>query len=186
MNLSNFLILCGLLIPFAMPQSQNLIFFIEKIENNLKKLGGLIEEKISHRCDSDCSPSYDACSSLFPTFQCSNEFILSECRCSDLGRKVNFTTTTVKLADLISPYTDVADQDVKEIICATSNLDSEFQSSRELIPGIKWQYFGTYNGVIRVYPGCDWCEAYDHRTWPWYIAASSGQFFSPFFTVLID
>lgn len=46
----------------------------------------------------------------------------------------------------------------------------------------RWQYFGSNNGLYRMYPGREWqtnfvgfYEDYDPRVRPWYIAATSGQ-----------
>ena len=148
--------------------------YLDNIEQNLISFAAKVENEYSNRCSKNCQPSYDACSSILPNLHCATEFKLSACSCYSPGRPVNKTVTTVKLADISTKPTNASNQDVKEMICSTSSLDQEFVNLRQNIPSIKWHYIGTYNGVMRLYPGRDRCTQYDPRPRPWYVAAASG------------
>ncbi|XP_078488375.1 voltage-dependent calcium channel subunit alpha-2/delta-3-like isoform X2 [Ciona intestinalis] len=61
-------------------------------------------------------------------------------------------------------------------------LNQQFKRNLELDPSIKWQYFGSTEGYIRVYPGFQWrmragphdqLNIYDCRTRLWYTQSST-------------
>ncbi len=68
----------------------------------------------------------------------------------------------------------------------TRELDEHFKMEAELfhlnpsdsLPTgtLRWQYIGTPNGVLRMYPGDvhEQCASNDPRIQPWYVAATNG------------
>lgn len=74
------------------------------------------------------------------------------------------------------------DPDVIETVCYGIRLDfplkqafNGVQSETEI--SRIFTYFGSWNGVMRMYPGGSYgqeCGSYDPRMRPWYVAASSG------------
>lgn len=169
---------------FSKPQSE-VQKYLEKIESQMIIFSQKLESDYSNRCNNNCDLSYDACSTILPTFQCAAEFPSVDCGCYTPGRPLSFNKTTVKLADVSSVITNVNDQDVREMICSTVNIEETLINIRTDIPSIKWNYVGTYNGVFRIFPGSDMCFQYDPRIRPWYASAASGYFF-PYFHHYID
>ncbi|XP_055337095.1 voltage-dependent calcium channel subunit alpha-2/delta-3-like [Paramacrobiotus metropolitanus] len=92
-------------------------------------------------------------------------------------QEVNHDYSTVKIPDQVP-------RDSEEIIDAvyySVELDGVFRQNRKSDQFIRWQYFGTNVGLIRLYPGREWdtnfagfYNDYDPRIRPWYIAATSG------------
>lgn len=147
---------------------------LSSIEQATINLAGKIEIDFINRCSQQCNPSFDGCSSILPDFFCDSEFKNVDCPSHKSGKFINDTKSIVKLADKSTPMTNSSAQNVKEMICATSALDQEFINVRNSFPTIKWNYFGSYNGIHRMFPGIDFCDPYDPRLRPWYIAAASG------------
>lgn len=62
-------------------------------------------------------------------------------------------------------------------IAWTNELDPVFKDNDKDNPSLLWQYFGSSDGVYRVYPGFKWSkegqDVYDNRRRGWYIQGSS-------------
>jgi voltage-dependent calcium channel alpha-2/delta-3 len=63
----------------------------------------------------------------------------------------------------------------------TKELDEAFKKNAESDKSLRWQYFGSSNGLMRLYPAREWdtnfagfYNDYDPRVRNWYIAATSG------------
>lgn len=92
-------------------------------------------------------------------------------------RNVSLQYSIVKISDEIP-------RDYVESIWTvewTHKLEPVFVRNRELDPDIRWQYFGSHVGLIRLYPGREWDQNfagfyndYDPRVRPWYIGTTSG------------
>ncbi|CAF1210710.1 unnamed protein product, partial [Didymodactylos carnosus] len=92
-------------------------------------------------------------------------------------RNVSLHHSVVKISDEI-PRDDI------QIIWTvewTYELEKIFRENRKLDPEIRWQYFGSNVGLIRLYPGREWDQNfagfyndYDPRIRPWYIGTTSG------------
>ncbi|XP_071807181.1 voltage-dependent calcium channel subunit alpha-2/delta-3-like [Asterias amurensis] len=89
---------------------------------------------------------------------------------------VSKTSSTVKISDEVP-------RDSKDTINAvyyTKDLDEVFISNFEQDQQLRWQYFGSVEGVLRKFPGREWnrnfagfYNDYDPRVRAWYIAATS-------------
>ena len=153
-------------------QSTDMQTYMDLIEQRVMALGSKFENDYAQRCFTSCNPSYDGCSTQMPTFYCAPEFILDSCSCYTSGSPLNISASVVKLAKF--PNSTENSQDITEIICASSHIDNDFIQVRQDIPTVRWYYIGSYNGMIRIYPGIAFCSNYDPRTRPWYVAAASG------------
>ena len=92
-------------------------------------------------------------------------------------RNVSLKHSVVKISD------EIPRNNVESIWTVewTHKLESTFVKNRELDPDIRWQYFGSQVGLIRLYPGREWDQNfagfyndYDPRVRPWYIGTTSG------------
>ncbi|OWA52215.1 putative Voltage-dependent calcium channel subunit alpha-2/delta-2 [Hypsibius exemplaris] len=90
---------------------------------------------------------------------------------------VNQDYSTVKIPDQVPRD----DESILDAVQYTVELDGVFRQNRKSDQMIRWQYFGTNIGLIRLYPGREWdtnfagfYNDYDPRIRPWHIAASSG------------
>ncbi|CAF0843774.1 unnamed protein product [Adineta ricciae] len=92
-------------------------------------------------------------------------------------RNVSLKHSVVKISD------EIPRNNVESIWTVewTHGLESTFVQNREEDPGIRWQYFGSKVGLIRLYPGREWDQNfagfyndYDPRVRPWYIGTTSG------------
>lgn len=92
-------------------------------------------------------------------------------------RNVSLKHSVVKISD------EIPRNNVETIWTVewTHGLESTFLSNRELDPDIRWQYFGSAVGLIRLHPGREWDQNfagfyndYDPRVRPWYIGTTSG------------
>ena len=171
MNITYFILI--FLLPLAFATEVLLSNYLNNLENGLAAIASNIVSSFSSRCSSPCNPSYDSCSTILPALICDPRISIDSCQCYQIGRKLNASTTTVKLADVFSTI-DRTDKRVKEMICSTEFLASKFQAFDTQYPGIKWQFFGSYNGIMRNYPGRDRCAQYDPRLRPWYVEATTG------------
>lgn len=68
-----------------------------------------------------------------------------------------------------------------ETVVLTKGLDDVFKSNYQKDSTLKWQYFGSSLGLIRLYPAREWdtnfagfYNDYDPRIRNWYIQATSG------------
>lgn len=92
-------------------------------------------------------------------------------------RNVSLTHSVVKISD------EIPRNNVESIWTVewTHGLEPIFLKNRELDADIRWQYFGSQVGLIRLYPGREWDQNfagfyndYDPRVRPWYIGTTSG------------
>lgn len=74
-------------------------------------------------------------------------------------RRVSFDYSSVRLADSVA-----INDDVKQAICFSSVLDKEFNANHANTAGlIKWQFWGTPEGIMRKYPGHPYVRKDDVR-----------------------
>ncbi|XP_069125986.1 LOW QUALITY PROTEIN: voltage-dependent calcium channel subunit alpha-2/delta-2-like [Argopecten irradians] len=92
-------------------------------------------------------------------------------------QKVSWKQSTVKIADEVPRG---ATSTINSIHY-TAALDEVFKQNRAEDETLRWQYFGSSVGIVRIYPGREWStnfagfyNDYDPRVRPWYIAATSG------------
>ena len=69
-----------------------------------------------------------------------------------------------------SPDANLNNEDSKEVLCTgdrlTQQFISNFEKSKDLI---KWQFWGSYNGIYRTFPGTEFCSPnHDSRLRPWF------------------
>ena len=92
-------------------------------------------------------------------------------------RNVSLEHSVVKISD------EIPRNDVESIWTVewTHKLERIFLHNRQFDPDIRWQYFGSHVGLIRLYPGREWDQNfagfyndYDPRVRPWYIGTTSG------------
>ncbi|KAL4236040.1 hypothetical protein ACF0H5_004426 [Mactra antiquata] len=92
-------------------------------------------------------------------------------------QQVSWDQSTVKIADEV-PRDDMSTINTTYF---TAGLDTLFKENQKIDPTLRWQYFGSIAGIVRIYPGREWStnfagfyNDYDPRVRPWYIAATSG------------
>ncbi|XP_050400585.1 voltage-dependent calcium channel subunit alpha-2/delta-2 [Patella vulgata] len=90
---------------------------------------------------------------------------------------VSLKQSSIKLPDEVPRN----DRDVINTVYFTARLEETFLKNAKDDPLLRWQYFGSTTGVMRLYPGREWStnfagfyNDYDARIRPWYIAATSG------------
>ncbi|XP_028402985.1 voltage-dependent calcium channel subunit alpha-2/delta-1-like isoform X1 [Dendronephthya gigantea] len=90
---------------------------------------------------------------------------------------ISLKQSSVKISD----QTPRDNAEVIKTIAWSSGLDKIFVQNLGNDSDLRWQYFGSNNGLYRMYPGREWqtnfagfYEDYDPRVRPWYIAATSG------------
>lgn len=90
---------------------------------------------------------------------------------------VSLNRSTIKIPD------EVPRDELNTIrtVFYSAGLDKIFKANMADDPLLRWQYFGSIHGPIRMFPGREWginfagfYNDYDPRTRPWYIAATSG------------
>jgi voltage-dependent calcium channel alpha-2/delta-3 len=96
---------------------------------------------------------------------------------SQFKQKVSFTESIVKISDEIPRN----DPETINAVLLTKKLDDTFISNYKNDPLLKWQYFGSSAGILRVFPAREWdtnfagfYNDFDPRIRNWYIAATSG------------
>ncbi len=67
-------------------------------------------------------------------------------------QKVSISESIVKISDEI-PRNDRA---TINTVVFTKKLDEVFKSNREKDKSLRWQYFGSSSGLIRLYPAREW------------------------------
>lgn len=159
--------------------STNLESKMTELEVALRTIATNLETKFldSQRC-ADCFPSYFSCGDKIPDLLCSEKYNPTACtNCENIpeGMLINSYNSGVTLANKYFPYTDWSDKSVKEAICFSKPLEADWRDLAQKYPFIKFQYFGSYNGIFRVYPFYVDCTKYDARTRPWYNLAASGR-----------
>ena len=90
---------------------------------------------------------------------------------------MSFNESIVKISDEIPRN----DRTTINTIVYTKELDKIFKRNIELDDSLRWQYFGSSTGLMRLYPAREWdtnfagfYNDYDPRVRNWYIAATSG------------
>nr|XP_006819871.1 PREDICTED: VWFA and cache domain-containing protein 1-like [Saccoglossus kowalevskii] len=83
------------------------------------------------------------------------------------GKAVNLSIGCIRIADNAEPNSGFLSYDVIDVM--KNNYDS--------FSNLKWQYFGTDEGVLTIYPASliDGCDNYDHRFRPWYVKAATPE-----------
>ena len=149
-----------------------------------------VELAYSDRCStlSDCKSHHQCQSRLNMNSQtCTISYIASceDVKDSGCGKLYDFSDTTIRMPDVFlnTQRTSPEDQLLKEDVCYTKRLNSVFKREAEdfsdrsdLILAAPQTFFGTSNGVFRIWPASHSkaCDDYDTRIRPWFIAASSG------------
>ncbi|XP_038057398.1 voltage-dependent calcium channel subunit alpha-2/delta-3-like [Patiria miniata] len=89
---------------------------------------------------------------------------------------VSTESSTVKISDEVPRES----QDTVNAVFYTKDLDDVFISNFNNDSSLRWQYFGSVEGVLRKFPGREWSRNfagfyndYDPRVRPWYITGTS-------------
>lgn len=92
-------------------------------------------------------------------------------------QKVSFDESIIKISDEIPRNY----KDTINTVVYTKELEEIFKSNAKNDQGLRWQYFGSSSGLMRLYPAREWdtnfagfYNDYDPRVRNWYIAATSG------------
>ncbi|KAL3318708.1 hypothetical protein Ciccas_002628 [Cichlidogyrus casuarinus] len=88
--------------------------------------------------------------------------------------------STIKIADEVPRKNNVTIQSVDWTYLLESTMLKNHNDAEANREQLRWQYFGTKTGVLRLFPGREWSsnfigfyDDYDPRTRPWYITATS-------------
>lgn len=183
-KLLTFVVVLLQLFPATMQTVSKFDQLVEKMETDVLELRDEVERLYMTRCDvdslTDCGRSnYDDCHSLFPNPTCPREG-------PDLRVK-DYTISAIRIPNILKDGRNglnPTDPKAIEAICFTQELDEYFQTKREqdrefweeLGAPTPQRYFGSNSGPIRIFPGrySEFCDDYDPRVRPWFIAASSG------------
>lgn len=182
---------------FAQQQNFNETVFnmiIDKLENDVVEFGQHLEGLYSNRCkDAQLQNrrrgNYDACQSAFPNAECLGDTSFHVATCAGQEEfcpgMYDFSVSTVRLpAHLLSEDINTTDSRALEAVGYTQGMEEWLQDKRAAdehfwhemdIQPRAW-HFGSTSGAFRIYPArpSEECGAYDPRTRPWYVAASSG------------
>nr|CAB3227405.1 voltage-dependent calcium channel subunit alpha-2/delta-3-like [Phallusia mammillata] len=91
--------------------------------------------------------------------------------------KVNINTSVVQV-----PFNVYCkDSDLLKSVEWSKNLNAQFRENLQRDPSLKWQYFGSVEGYVRIFPGFQWklvsdtgkLNLYDCRTQQWYTQAAT-------------
>lgn len=92
-------------------------------------------------------------------------------------QKVSFRESIVKISDEIPRNY----KDTINTVVYTKELENVFKENARHDKSLRWQYFGSSSGLMRLYPAREWdtnfagfYNDYDPRVRNWYIAATSG------------
>ncbi|XP_063400495.1 voltage-dependent calcium channel subunit alpha-2/delta-2-like [Mytilus trossulus] len=92
-------------------------------------------------------------------------------------QEVIWNHSTIKIADEVPRDDNI----VINNVYFTAALEQMFKQNQAEDSSLRWQYFGSTAGIVRIYPGREWStnfagfyNDYDPRVRPWYIAATSG------------
>lgn len=175
-----FLVLFYFLLSFlASIKSSELFSQIDEIESEYKSLSLKILAQYSKRCSVSCVPSYHSCGLSFPNLTCNYDMNISTCNCAylnkSLGTYLNISTSTVSLTVSLKNFMSDKKkyQDMAELVCSTEFLKDEFSKLKKKFGIAKWQYFGGYNGIMRLFPANEMCADFDPRIRPWYLTATT-------------
>ena len=114
----------------------------------------------------------DTCGASLPGGACDVNFGATEgCACG--GRAVD-KENAVQFAN----PADVDATDAMNAACYTQGLEAYAKAQAAADPSLKWQYFGSQEGVLVNYPGFTWGDCagstYDPRVRPWFVAGATG------------
>ena len=99
--------------------------------------------------------------------------------CPAPGQTLIPEESSVRIAEGVTTDASV-DPGALQDACTYSDLTPTFRQNFNSLPAVRWQYFGTVQGVHRTYPARLWtvedeqCKPYDPRRRPWFISAASG------------
>ncbi|XP_054278743.1 voltage-dependent calcium channel unc-36-like [Macrosteles quadrilineatus] len=88
------------------------------------------------------------------------------------GIPISTNTSSVHMPTDIYDYA----MPVQAALKWSEGLDESFKQNYESDPSLKWQYFGSSTGFLRMYPALQWKkenDVYDCRQSPWFIEAST-------------
>ena len=162
------------------------IALVEQYEQVLAKYSSqLVQEQksLELKCDSNCLASANyACGGFVnkSDVTVSSAFgVASGCnQCQDGDRKLNLKASTFltvgQLTNSLDPMI-VGDTCLSQTALESSFVQDGAADIQANSPK-KWRYVGMPSGVYRQYPGIlsQYCDKYDPRLRPWYIAATSG------------
>jgi hypothetical protein len=146
-------------------------FMKNKIEKYAQNLRIETETLIASRCGKSCECTYDSCDTAVDMY-CQKK--LQTTFCTNCGMLVNLERSNVFLANRFSNLT-TDDPRIREMICATTGLDTMLVEIYQNEDMFNLMYFGTYSGVYRRYPLRYAAGTYDPRYRPWYVSAASGN-----------
>eukprot|EP01080_Neovahlkampfia_damariscottae_P000057 gene57-4306_t len=156
----------------------------EKLCTNLKAFHGAYDPNSGSSCQylDSCSDNLETDGSL----QCGVGFGAdSDCSCSQQTSKINLLRASV----IFSPKSDKNDEELKEFLCSTVQINNVFTQNYAADNKVKWQYIGSEHGGALFWPAHRWkyrldstsgcnqpgtCPDYDARFRPWYVSAASG------------
>jgi len=178
------LVFCGTVLsqncpaPYTPTHSRTFEEMVEDVEGRLKGLAADFRSAFTRRCSSldSCPCTHDMCSDSAGEVECSTHGgskKLPQClssACDGIAANKQESSVHRTRTGTMQPHE-------KEMVCGTKVLDATFREIQEgLADAALYSYIGTWNGLLRNYPGQVWsCDAtYDPRIRPWYRAASSG------------
>lgn len=133
---------------------------------------------ITQDCQDNCAIS--ACASRKPSRNavCEDRYGSTTVRYGECSYDCNSRKLTINGSTslLVNSAEENRERSTEE--CWTRRLKDVFNKNLNNIDQdtLRWQYFGTVNGLFRLYPGFtqEVCYSYDPRVRPWYVAATSG------------
>ena len=119
--------------------------------------------------------SYQACSYDLPEKSCNAEFLTAICSCfTPTGTNLIMDQFTLKLANVYKPVINPDDQNVKEMVKLSQQLNPIFIDTHNNNKYLfKWIYFASNVGTFAMYPG-SCINVFDPRYRPWYIGSATG------------
>ncbi len=145
------------------------------LKNNIESVASNVKEEIEklfvNRCSNKCECAYHTCDVKYDKI-CDIRW--STDSCPTCGQMVNLEKSILTFGNRFYDV-DPNDPYVNEIICGISQIDKLYKKIAETNSIMFWNYFGTYNGVMRSYPANYGCFIYDPRYRPWYVSAASGS-----------
>lgn len=149
----------------------------------IDKLANASSQAFQARCNATCSTCVSsACSSKRPVHSSTCTKLYGDTEVHSGGctyqcplRKLDYTTSNILTSS------EKEHEELVEERCWTDSLDSVFmennmEDSRSGKRSLRWQYFATASGMVRLYPAhtLQTCHVINARIRPWYVAATSG------------
>lgn len=95
-------------------------------------------------------------------------------------QKVSFDESIIKISDAIQRN----HRETINTVVYTKELEQVFKSNNKTDKDIRWQYFGSSSGLLRLYPAREWdtnfagfYNDYDPRVRNWYIGTLPSSIF---------